>query len=193
MNNDDHQYNNQQWLSDASCRPSPNYNQRPDPGDISLLVVHNISLPAGEFANGYIEQLFCNTLDCSAHPSFDSLRETAVSANFLICREGFLNQFVALDQRAWHAGVSVFEGRENCNDFSIGVELEGTDDQAYTEQQYQMLANLTKTLMQRYPLITVDRVVGHSDIAPGRKTDPGPAFDWQYFRRCLNNTDNGAS
>ena len=176
-----------QWLDSASCQPSPHYNQRPDPADISLLVVHNISLPAGEFANGYIEQLFCNTLDCSLHPSFDSLRNTSVSSHFLICRNGLLSQFVALDQRAWHAGVSVFEGRENCNDFSIGVELEGTDEQAYTEQQYQALAALTKTLKQRYPLITEDRVVGHCDIAPGRKTDPGAAFDWQYFRQCVNN------
>ena len=179
---------NDQWLSDALCQPSPHYNQRPDPADISLLVIHNISLPAGEFANGYIEQLFCNTLDCSLHPSFDSLRDTAVSAHFLICRNGLLSQFVALDQRAWHAGLSVFDGRENCNDFSIGVELEGTDQQAYTEQQYQALARLTTGLMQRFPLITSDRIVGHCDIAPGRKTDPGPAFDWHSFRQRLNNS-----
>lgn len=177
---------NEQWFSSAQCRPSPHYNQRPDPADISLLVIHNISLPAGEFTNGYIEQLFCNTLDCSLHPSFDSLRDTPVSAHFLISRDGLLSQFVALDQRAWHAGVSTFEGRENCNDFSIGVELEGTDEQAYTEQQYQALAGLTKALQQRYPLITDDRVVGHCHIAPGRKTDPGVAFDWRYFRQCVN-------
>ena len=184
--------NQAQWLAGASCQSSPNFNARPDPADISLLVIHNISLPAGEFATGYIDQLFCNTLDCHSHPSFESLRGVEVSAHFLIRRCGELVQFVALDQRAWHAGLSSFGGRDNCNDFSLGVELEGTDHQAYTEQQYQTLVQLTSELQERYPMITAERIVGHCDIAPGRKTDPGAAFDWLSFRQRLNSAYQSA-
>ena len=170
------------WLSTALACPSPNCDARPDPQDVSLLVLHNISLPAGEFGGGQIRELFCNRLDCSTHPDFESLRELRVSAHLLLDRDGQVTQFVPFTQRAWHAGVSSFMGRDNCNDFSIGIELEGTDDRPYTAPQYDSLVRVSKTIMHAYPAITRQRITGHSDIAPGRKTDPGPAFDWgQYF------------
>lgn len=175
----------QGWLSSATHIPSPNCNERPDAGDISLLVIHNISLPPGEFSNGCVEQFFCNQLDHSAHPYFQEIEGVEVSAHFLISREGEVVQFVPLPERAWHAGVSCFEGRDGCNDFSIGIELEGTDSEPYSNNQYRSLIALTRTLMQTYPQITRERIVGHSDIAPGRKTDPGPAFDWARFKQAL--------
>ena len=164
---------------------SLNYNQRPDIDDISLLVIHNISLPPNEFGGGYIEQFFCNKLDESLHPYFQQIVHLQVSAHMLITREGEFIQFVPFHERAWHAGQSSFGGRENCNDFAIGIELEGGDDIPYTSLQYSALSALTKVLMINYPAITPQRIVGHSDIAPGRKTDPGPAFDWVLYRHLL--------
>ncbi|HMW72002.1 MAG TPA: 1,6-anhydro-N-acetylmuramyl-L-alanine amidase AmpD [Cellvibrionaceae bacterium] len=165
---------------------SPNYSARPSAGDISLLVVHNISLPPGEFGGGHVEAFFQNRLDTSLHPYFAAIAELQVSAHCLIDRAGLLVQFVNLYERAWHAGVSSFEGRPNCNDYSIGIELEGTDELAFTAAQYQTLAALARALMAEFPLITPARIVGHSHIAPGRKTDPGPAFDWDYFHGILS-------
>ena len=173
------------WLSEARQGPSPNCNERPANTDIELLVIHNISLPAGQFGTGHIEQLFSNCLDCSAHPSFADLQGLEVSAHLLIDRRGAVTQFVPFERRAWHAGRSQYRGRDNCNDFSIGIELEGVDDQPYTERQYRALIAVGRALLTRYPALTLDRVVGHSDIAPERKTDPGPAFDWAYFRQQL--------
>jgi AmpD protein len=173
------------WYLPAQRRVSPNFDSRPDPADISLLVIHNISLPPGEYGGTYIEEFFCNELDCGCHPWFERLRDLRVSAHLLIDRQGALCQFVPFHLRAWHAGESCFEGRSNCNDFSIGVELEGCDDETYTEQQYASLVRLTRSIQQAYPTITAARITGHSDIAPHRKTDPGPAFDWQYYLEQL--------
>ena len=172
------------WLPAASRCPSPNFNERPEAVD--LLVIHNISLPPGEYGTGCVQQFFCNALDCDAHPYFDEIRGMEVSSHLLIERDGTLTQFVSLADRAWHAGVSSFCGRENCNDFSIGIELEGSDTEAYTDAQYERLAAVTGDIMNAYPAITRDRITGHSDIAPGRKTDPGPAFDWDRYHRLLS-------
>jgi len=166
-------------LQEARYVASPNCDDRPDEARIELLVVHGISLPPGEFGGPYIEQLFTNRLDYAAHPYFESLRGLEVSSHLLIRRDGELVQFVPFQRRAWHAGVSSFQGRSRCNDFSIGVELEGSDDAPYTEVQYAVLARVARALQAAYPDLHTDRMVGHCDIAPGRKTDPGPAFDWQ--------------
>ena len=165
--------------------PSPNFGPRPDGAAISLLVVHNISLPPGQFGGPEIEDFFCNQLDHSAHPYFETIEGVQVSAHLLIRRDGALVQFVSLLDRAWHAGRSCFEGQEECNDFSIGIELEGTDDIPYTAEQYRTLAEVAGLIMTDWPDITDGRITGHCDIAPGRKSDPGPAFDWQYFRSAL--------
>lgn len=171
------------WLQDARKNPSPNQNERPDSTDVDLLVIHNISLPPGQFGGDSIERFFTNTLDHTRHPFFKEIEGLEVSAHLLIRRDGEILQFVPLNQRAWHAGRSNFQGRENCNDFSIGIELEGTDIYPYTGQQYTALAKITRQIQQHYPKISRDRITGHSDIAPGRKTDPGPAFDWpRYFQ-----------
>ena len=164
----------------AAQIPSPNHDARPAGTRVSLLVVHGISLPPGEFGGDGIERLFTNRLDPGAHPYHAAVAALKVSAHFLIRRDGALIQFVRCADRAWHAGASAWDGRPRCNDFSIGVELEGTDDIASTGAQYAMLARLAKALRRRYP---IDDIVGHSDIAPGRKTDPGPAFDWVRLRR----------
>lgn len=169
------------WLIGAKKVSSPNFDERSDPRDISLLVIHNISLPPEQFGGGFVEQFFCNQLDKNAHPYFESICDLKVSSHLLIDREGEVIQFVPFDKRAWHAGVSSFDGREKCNDYSIGIELEGADTMAYTEQQYAKLIEVTTQLMQTYPAITQQRITGHSNIAPGRKTDPGPAFDWSHF------------
>lgn len=169
------------WLCSAKKIPSPNFDERSNPDDISLLVIHNISLPPEQFGGGYIEQFFCNQLDKNAHPYFASIHGLTVSSHCLITREGELIQFVPLDKRAWHAGVSSFEGREKCNDYSIGIELEGADTIAYTAEQYATLALTSQAIMQIYPAITKARITGHSDIAPQRKTDPGEAFDWPLY------------
>ena len=173
------------WLRGARRLPSGNANERPDPGEISLLVIHNISLPPGRFGGGFVEQLFLNCLDCTMHPYFERLQGLRVSAHLLIDRRGRLTQFVPFDRRAWHAGESRFEGRPHCNDFSVGIELEGTDERPYTRAQYARLVRVTRALMRAYPAITAGRIVGHEHIAPGRKTDPGPAFDWVRYRAAL--------
>ena len=173
------------WLQSAKKIPSPNFNLRPGGMQISLLVFHNISLPPGEFGGHFICDFFRNCLDPKLHPYFDEIADLKVSAHFLIDRDGSVIQFVSTEDRAWHAGESCFCGVDNCNDFSIGIELEGTDDVPYTDSQYRVLAELTKTLMARYPAIAEDRIVGHSDVAPGRKTDPGPSFDWDRFKTEL--------
>lgn len=160
------------------------FNERPDNTPIDLLVIHNISLPAGEFGTPHVQALFTGHIDCDAHASFASLQGLEVSAHFFIQRTGHVKQFVPIDKRAWHAGVSQFGERQGCNDFSIGIELEGTDTEAYTDAQYLSLKQLTLCLM-RETAITLDAIVGHCDIAPGRKTDPGPSFDWQRYRQLL--------
>ncbi|HAW94576.1 MULTISPECIES: 1,6-anhydro-N-acetylmuramyl-L-alanine amidase AmpD [unclassified Arsukibacterium] len=171
-------------------RPCTHFDDRPHAEEVSLLVIHNISLPAGNFATAPqqgcpVDSLFCGTLDCSIDPSFSSLQEVRVAAHCVIWRDGTIFQYVPFANRAWHAGKSEFAGRANCNDFSIGIELEGSDDLPYTEQQYQSLIALSHYLLARYKDITPERVVGHCDIAPGRKTDPGPAFDWPYYRAAI--------
>lgn len=173
------------WLPNIRQVPSPNFNQRPAGAEVSLLVIHNISLPAGVFGSGCVEQLFTNCLDCNAHTSFDSLRGVEVSAHLFVDRDGLITQFVPLNYRAWHAGESSFEGRPNCNDYSIGIELEGEDNCPYTEVQYSALQALTRQIRDHYPLISRKNILGHSDIAPVRKTDPGPAFDWGYYINSL--------
>jgi AmpD protein len=173
------------WVNGARRVPSPNCGPRPESIEPDLLVIHNISLPPGEYGGDSIERFFCNCLDWSQHPYFEEIKGMEVSAHMLIKRCGELLQFVSCDERAWHAGVSEYRGSENCNDFSIGVELEGTDEEPYTEAQYDVLTNLSKTLVEHYSKLDADRIVGHSDISPGRKTDPGPAFDWDYYRSTL--------
>ena len=179
------QNDQQNWFEGVEVVPSPNFNDRPVACDITLLVIHNISLPPGQFGGGYIQQFFQNCLDASEDPFFAEIENLQVSAHFLIERTGKVVQFVPTSSRAWHAGVSVFDQRDNCNDFSIGIELEGTDTEPYTDLQYESLAELALEICRSYPNITVERIVGHSDIAPGRKTDPGPAFDWTRFRTLL--------
>lgn len=176
---------NKGWLQDVKKLTSQNCDARPLGCEINLLVIHSISLPPGEFGGGNIEKLFMNQLLATAHPYFDTILPTRVSAHVLIDRDGELTQFVSFEDRAWHAGASEFKGRTACNDFSIGIELEGTDNIAYTEKQYYALSELTRCLMQQYPGISMERITGHSDIAPGRKTDPGAMFDWVYFRTLL--------
>jgi AmpD protein len=166
------------WLEGVMRVESPHFDSRNDDTDISLLVVHNISLPPGQFGGPYIEQLFMGTLNPNEHPFFAQIHQYRVSAHCLIRRDGQVIQFVPFNARAWHAGVSQFAGRERCNDYSIGIEMEGTDFIGYTEEQYRSLSALTLSLMHRYPQITPQRVTGHQYIAPGRKTDPGLSFDW---------------
>ncbi len=163
------------WLSAARAVPSPNFDARPPDARVELLVVHHISLPAGRFSGDAVERLFTNRLDAAAHPSFAELRALRVSAHFLVRRRGELLQFVDTDARAWHAGVSRFLEREGCNDFSVGVELEGDESHRFTEAQYRRLRFLIAALRERHPLRWL---AGHSDIAPGRKRDPGVHFDW---------------
>lgn len=171
------------WVALARRLPSQNCDARPAGARIELLLIHNISLPPGEFGSGAIERLFTNCLDHDAHPYFAGLRALRVSAHFLIARDGRLTQFVACADRAWHAGESMFEGRPRCNDFSLGIELEGTDTLAYTDAQYDVLVRLSSALFATYPLRAVR---GHSDVSAPRKTDPGAAFDWPRFARALN-------
>lgn len=172
-------------LQGARQCPSPNYNARPDPGDISLLVIHGISLPPQQFGGDAIDRFFTNCLDPAQHPYFQEICDLQVSAHLLIRRDGELVQYVPFIERAWHAGDSAFAGRTNCNDFSVGIELEGSDELAYEPVQYQQLQAVTRLLQQAYPAITRERIVGHCDIAPGRKTDPGPAFDWARLMAAL--------
>ena len=179
------------WFDEARRVCSPNFDSRPPGCDIDMIVVHGISLPPGEFGGEGIERLFCNRLDPRAHPSFGAIVSLKVSAHLLIRRDGSLVQFVALSDRAWHAGQSRFGNRSRCNDFSIGIELEGTDTEPYECPQYARLGDVCRTLIGRWPAITVDRIVGHCDIAPQRKTDPGPAFDWARLLGNLRQSTSG--
>jgi AmpD protein len=176
------------WFQGILHCPSPNFNERPE-GEISLLVIHNISLPPNQFGTGKVQCFFQNQLQASEHEFFASIVDLRVSAHFLIEREGVVTQFVSCLDRAWHAGVSRFGEREGCNDFSLGIELEGSDFEPFTPQQYAALAELTRQLQAGYPAITVERITGHSDIAPGRKTDPGPCFDWSRYREALQDDE----
>jgi AmpD protein len=173
------------WLEGARCLPSPNFDARPPGATLDLIVVHGISLPPGEFGGGWIDKLFCNALPRQAHPYFEAVYEMKVSAHALIDRRGRVTQYVPFTARAWHAGRSVHRGRLACNDFSIGIELEGADHVAYSAVQYVVLARAIRALRAGYPSLRRAEIVGHSDIAPGRKTDPGPAFDWSRLRRLL--------
>jgi AmpD protein len=164
---------------------SPNCDARPDGVAADLIVVHGISLPPGEFGGPWIERLFMNTLPVDAHPYFATVGGLRVSSHLLIRRDATVIQFVPFTRRAWHAGQSSFGGRTACNDFSIGIELEGTDTEPYEPVQYRALADVVAALCAAYPQLSADRLVGHSDISPGRKTDPGPAFDWPHARRSI--------
>ena len=175
----------QGWLREARRVPSPNCEVRPPDCTPDLLVIHNISLPPRCYGGDCIERFFTNRLDWDEHPFFEELRGMKVSAHLLIQRGGDLVQFVDFGERAWHAGQSTYEGRSDCNDFSIGIELEGTDDDPYTDAQYTALLAVTNVLIAQYPAMDADKIVGHCDIAPGRKTDPGPAFDWHRYRQQL--------
>ena len=169
-------------LEGARLVPSPNCDARPVGCQPELIVIHGISLPPGDFGGPWIDRLFTNCLDPDEHPYFQAICGLEVSSHLLIRRDAELVQYVPLNLRAWHAGPSVFAGRERCNDFSIGIELEGTDSTPYTDEQYRRLILTTHSIMSLFPAITRERITGHSDIAPGRKTDPGPAFDWaRYF------------
>jgi AmpD protein len=170
------------WCENVERVPSPNCDPRPEGAIVDLLVVHNISLPPGQFGEGYIAALFTNQLDCDAHPYFDQLRALRVSAHFLIRRDGAVIQFVSTLDRAWHAGASRFGDREKCNDFSIGIEVEGSDDEPFEPAQYGSLASLTAALHVAHPL---RHIAGHEHIAPGRKTDPGPYFDWPQYQKLV--------
>lgn len=171
------------WLVGAKQRPTHWCDDRPEGVPIDLLVIHSISLPPGEFGGHWVDDLFLGRLDPAAHPHFVIAAAAGpVSTHLLIRRDGGVIQYVPFGRRAWHAGRSSFGGRERCNDFSIGVELEGTDDLAFAPAQYQALAHCTWAILTRYPAITPARIVGHSEVAPGRKTDPGPCFDWGLYR-----------
>ncbi len=174
-------------ISDCEIGCSQYFNSRPiDSNSISLLVIHNISLPPEQFGGTDIEKFFQGRLDHSSHPFYQEIRQLKVSSHFLIKRDGASIQFVSTEDRAWHAGKSEFLGCDECNDFSIGIELEGSDNQPFTSKQYQSVVTLTSMLMKFYPKLIQPRIVGHSDIAPTRKTDPGPYFDWRLFHRELN-------
>lgn len=181
--------NQQGNIVEARQVPSPFYDARPLGESISLLVIHSISLPPAQYGGPYIDQLFTGQLNPAEHPYFEIIHQFKVSAHALIRRDGELVQYVPLTKRAWHAGISSFQGREKCNDFSIGIELEGTDDSAFTQAQYQTLRDLSKAIMQQFPAITSQRITGHSDIAPGRKTDPGSGFDWHKYKQLLESND----
>ncbi len=169
------------WYRFARRIDSPNFGPRPPGAQVDLLVLHSISLPPGEFGSDAVERLFCNTLDWDAHPYFQSIRGSQVSAHFFVRRGGELFQFVSCDDRAWHAGASHWRGRDNCNDDSVGIELEGLEGGAFEDAQYEALGALTAALAQRYPL---RHAAGHEHIAPGRKQDPGCGFDWPRLHRA---------
>lgn len=179
------------WLPGSTIIPSPNQNDRPPGTAVRLIVIHAISLPPGEFGGDGIERLFSNRLDPEAHPYYRQIHTLRVSAHLLIRRDGKIIQYVSCQQRAWHAGVSMWRSISGCNDFSIGIEVEGCDDRPFESIQYIRLARVIRRLQYRYP---IEEIVGHADIAPGRKTDPGPCFDWPRLRfllrrcRCANTT-----
>ncbi|MCK5897861.1 MAG: 1,6-anhydro-N-acetylmuramyl-L-alanine amidase AmpD [Methylococcales bacterium] len=172
-------------LSHAKKIVSPNFNDRPDENDISLIVIHNISLPPAQFSKDYVSLFFCNQLDSNSHPYFKEIDTLEVSAHLFIRRSGEIIQYVPFNKRAWHAGKSSYNGRENCNDYAIGIELEGTDTLAYTAQQYQQLAQVIQALIQKYPYLNHHSITGHNMIAPNRKTDPGEAFSWPLLSQLL--------
>ena len=165
---------------------SPNHDARPAGVDADLIVVHGISLPPGEFGGPWIDRLFTNSLPAEMHPYFAEVEALRVSSHLVVARDGAVTQYVGFTERAWHAGKSIYQGREACNDFSVGVELEGTDTLPYEPAQYAALAEVVAALCAAYPRLSPDALVGHSDIAPGRKTDPGPAFDWPHARRLIS-------
>ncbi len=177
----------------ATQCPSPNQDERPEGSEPELVIIHGISLPPGEFGGPYIESLFTNCLDCTAHPYFREIEGMQVSSHLLVRRDGELIQFVPFERRAWHAGLSQFRGRSCCNDYSIGIELEGTDDTPYTDEQYKQLVAVIQAIIATYPKISARRIAGHCDVAPGRKTDPGPAFNWLrlYDGLRLNDENTG--
>lgn len=169
------------WCGQATQQPSPNFDARPEDASISLIVIHNISLPPKEFGGAWITDLFLNRLNPEAHPYFATIHTFEVSSHFLIRRDGQLIQYVSTQDRAWHAGASNWRGQTRCNDFSIGIELEGCDDKPFTHEQYTVLAQLTQTLRAHYP--SINSIAGHSEIAPQRKTDPGACFEWARYEQ----------
>lgn len=173
------------WLEGARRAHCQHFDARPAVHDISLLVIHNICLPPAQFEDDHVEQFFAGKLDVNAHPFFTDIADLRVSSHLYIRRSGEVVQFVSFLDRAWHAGVSSFQGRTRCNDFSIGIELQGTDNIPYTQVQYSVLLEVTSQLRVAFPAIGLGRIVGHCDIAPFRKTDPGPAFEWGQFRQQL--------
>ncbi len=173
------------YLLGVRQMPSPNCDDRPGTGAIELIVIHGISLPPGNYGGNEIDRLFTNALDPREHPYFADIAHLKVSSHLLIRRDGELVQYVPFNKRAWHAGQSCYHGRAACNDFSIGIELEGQDDEPYMPIQYERLAEVVKLLVDAWPGLSLEQIAGHCDIAPGRKTDPGPAFDWQAFRARL--------
>lgn len=180
------QVNRQSGLLDVAEQvESPNQDDRPEGVEPELIVIHCISLPPGEFGGPWVRRFFCNELPANRHPYFAEIRDLAVSSHLMIARDGQIDQFVPFNRRAWHAGTSEYCGRSACNDFSIGIELEGTDDGEFEDLQYQKLADVVATLCSAYPSLSPERMTGHSDIAPGRKSDPGPGFDWDRLRGLL--------
>jgi AmpD protein len=171
-------------LQDIPFHASPNYDDRPEGKEISLIVVHGISLPPEDFGSGHVHDFFMNQLDVDFHPYFTEIEDLKVSCHLFIERNGQIHQYVPFNKRAWHAGKSMFNGAKNCNDFSIGIELEGTDHTKYTDEQYKSLVECTKTLIDQYK-IPIKNIKGHSDIAPQRKSDPGESFDWNYYKQKL--------
>ncbi len=174
------------WLDGVSWLASPNHGERPTGAEVSLVVIHNISLPPDEFGGDWVEDFFLNRLDAAVHPYFSTISGLQVSAHFYVRRDGRIVQFVSCDRRAWHAGQSIWRGRENCNDYSVGIELEGSDFQPYAPAQYEALWALLDALRQRYPIAAI---AGHCHVAPGRKTDPGPHFDWAALRARYGELD----
>lgn len=174
-------------LQEAEYCRSPHCNLRPAGYDIELIVIHNISLPPSHFNNSYVEHFFMGKLNPNDHPYFKTIQHLKVSSHIFIRRDGSVIQFVPFDKRAWHAGISSYKGKESCNDFSIGIELEGVDDITYEKEQYTALIKLTNALIKEYPLLNKSAIVGHSEIAPNRKTDPGKAFDWNLYLSMLRN------
>ncbi len=175
-------------LHSANYMASPNKNSRPNTADIRLIIIHGISLPPKQFGESWIDDFFLNRLDPNQHPYFQEICKLEVSSHLLIRRDGSVTQYVPFDERAWHAGLSSYKGNENCNDFSIGIELEGSDHIPYTDEQYVELANCCKALVEHYKDLSVGSIVGHSDVAPGRKTDPGESFEWEKLGRLLGET-----
>lgn len=172
-------------LSPCKQVPSPNKDTRPDEQTLDLIVIHSISLPPGVYGGDAIERFFSNHLNPGEHPYYQEIYQMKVSSHILVRRDGSITQFVPFHERAWHAGASNYKGRERCNDFSIGIELEGSDTDTFSQQQYIQLANLIQTLITTYPTLSLDAITGHSDIAPGRKTDPGKGFDWHKLQTLL--------